>query len=151
MKHYMRILSCNAENAADNLPPLDFTEANDLVKTALARRGLSDALPTDAAVFFGDGHGGRGGGRGGNRGGDRGGDRGSHRGGRGGGLSSQRKELKLDGKSVCHAWNNLKPCNGTPTSDGCKAQTGEERLHRCSWVDNNKFCGKDHKKREHKP
>ena len=51
-----RILSCNAENAADNLPPLDFTEANDLVKTALARRGISDALPTDAPSF-GDGHG----------------------------------------------------------------------------------------------
>jgi hypothetical protein len=121
------------------LPPLDFTEANDLVRTALARRGLSDALPSDSSFLVGEGQGGRGGGRP------------SHRGGRGGGLSSVRRELKLDGKSICHAWNNQKPCNGTPTTDGCKAQTGEERLHKCSWVDNNKFCGKDHKKREHKP
>ena len=39
----------------------------------------------------------------------------------------------------------------SPTTDGCKAQTGEERLHKCSRVDNNKFCGKDHKRRENKP
>ena len=56
-----------------------------------------------------------------------------------------RRELKLDGKNVCHAWNNQKPCNGTPTPDGCKAQTGEERLHMCSWVDNNKFFGPQEK------
>lgn len=135
----LRILSCNAENAADNLPPLEFTEANELVRTALARRGLSDALPTDSSVLYGEVHGGRGGSRVGNRG------------GRGGGIVGVKRELKLDGKSVCHAWNNQKPCNGTPTADGCKAQTGEERLHKCSWVDNNKYCGKDHKKREHKP
>ena len=48
---YSRILSCNAENAADNLPPLDFAEANELVKTALARRGFTDALPTDVAPY----------------------------------------------------------------------------------------------------
>ena len=87
---HLRILSCNAENAANNLHPLEFTE---LVRTALARRGLSDALPTDSSVFYGEGHGG---GRGGNRG------------GRGGGQVGARKELKLDGESVCHAWNNQK-------------------------------------------
>ena len=43
-----RILSCNAENASDSLPPLDFTEANDIVKTA--SRGLSDNLLTDGQV-----------------------------------------------------------------------------------------------------
>ena len=31
-----RILSCNAENASDSLPPLDFTEAKDIVKTGKA-------------------------------------------------------------------------------------------------------------------
>ena len=41
--------SCNAENAVDNLPPLDFAESNELVKTALARRGFTYALPTDVA------------------------------------------------------------------------------------------------------
>ena len=68
-----RILSCNAENASDSLPPIDFTEANDIVKTAMARRGLSDALPTDGQAYF-DGSN-RGGGRGGGhaRGGGRGG------------------------------------------------------------------------------
>jgi hypothetical protein len=68
----------------------------------------------------------------------------------GGGHGTVRKELKLNGKSICHAWNNLRPCNGTPITDGCKSQSGEERLHKCSWVDNGKFCAKDHKKREHK-
>ena len=87
---HLRILSCNAENAANNLHPLEFTE---LVRTALAQRGLSDALPTDSSVFYGEGHGG---GRGGNRGGC------------GGGQVGARKELKLDGESVCHAWNNQK-------------------------------------------
>ena len=134
-----RVLSCNAENAADKIPPLDFIEANDLVRTALARRGCSDALPTDFVLQYGDGEG-RGDGRG-----VRGG-----RGGRGGGHGTVRKELKLNGKSICHAWNNLRPCNGTPITDGCKSQSGEERLHKCSWVDNGKFCAKDHKKREHK-
>ena len=131
-----RILSCNAENAADNLPPLDFAEANELVKTALARRGFTDALPTDTATY------GRGDGR-------VDGQRGGFRGGRGGG--TVRPILKINGKQVCHIWNNMRPCNGTPTADGCKSQSGEERLHKCSWVDNGKLCGKDHKKREHKP
>ena len=133
-------MSCNAENAADNLPPLDFTEANELVKTALARRGLTDALPTDSHSSFGQV---RGEGRQDSQ-------RGGHRGGRGGSTNT-RPVLKLNGKAVCHAWNNLRPCNGTPIPDGCKSQAGEERLHKCSWVDNGKLCGKDHKKREHKP
>ena len=38
-----------------------FTEANELVITALARWSLSDALPTDSSVLDGEGHGGRGG------------------------------------------------------------------------------------------
>ena len=131
-----RILSCNAENAADNLLPLDFAEASKLVKTALARRGFTDALPTNATPYVGvegciDGQ------------------RGGFRGGRGGG--TVRPTLKINGKQVCHIWNNNRPCNGTPTADGCKSQSGEERLHKCSWVDNGKVCGKDHKKREHKP
>ena len=33
------------------LPPLDFAEANELVKTALTRRDFTDALPTDAAPY----------------------------------------------------------------------------------------------------
>ena len=52
-----RLLSCNAENAVDKIPPLDFTEANDIVCRALARRGLSDALPIDVALRYGDGDG----------------------------------------------------------------------------------------------
>ena len=137
---HSRILSCNAENAADNLPPLDFAEANELVKTALARRGFTDALPTDVAPY------GRVEGR---LEGRLDGQRGSFRGGRGGGTI--RPTLKINGKQVCHIWNNMRPCNGTPTADGCKSQSGEERLHKCSWVDNGKLCGKDHKKGEHKP
>ena len=134
-----RILSCNAENASDSLPPIDFTEANDIVKTAMARRGLSDALPSDGQAYF----------DGGNRGGGRGGGH-ARGGGRGGGIPP-RKELKLDGKTVCHSWNNNKPCNGIPSSEGCRATSGEERLHKCSWVEHGKYCGKDHKKRDHKP
>ena len=133
-----RILSCNAENASDSLPPLDFTEANDIVKTAMARRGLSDALPTDSQAYFdGSNRGGRGGGQG--------------RGGGRGGITSQRNELKINGKSVCHSWNNNKPCNGTPSTDGCRGTSGDERLHKCSWVENGKYCGEKHRKREHKP
>jgi hypothetical protein len=129
---HSRILSCNAENAADNLPPLDFAEANELVKTALARRGFTDALPTDVAPY------GRVEGR---LEGRLDGQRGSFRGGRGGGIV--RPTLKINGKQVCQIWNNMRPCNGTPTADGCKSQSGEERLHKCSWVDNGKLCGKD--------
>ena len=89
-----RILSYNAENDSDSLPPLDFTESNDIVKTAMARRGLSDALPTDGQAYF-DGS---------NRSGGRGGGH-ARGGGRGGGIPP-RKELKLDGETVCHSWNN---------------------------------------------
>ena len=120
------------------MPPLDFVEANELVKTSLARRGFASELPTDQSFVQGRGDG-----------------RGNVRLGGGGGAqgvrSTTRRELKLNGKSVCYLWNNHKPCIGTLTADGCKGQSGEERLHRCSWVDNNKLCGKDHKKREHKP
>ena len=120
------------------MPPLDFVEANELVKTSLARRGFASELPTDQSFVQGRGDG-----------------RGNVRLGGGGGAqgvrNTTRKELKLNGKSVCYLWNNNKPCIGTLTADGCKGQSGEERLHRCSWVDNNKLCGKDHKKREHKP
>ena len=130
---HSRILSCNAE---DNLPPLDFAEANELVKTALARRGFTDALPTDVAPY-------------GRVEGRLEGRLDGQRGGRGGGIV--RPTLKINGKQVCHIWNNMRPCNGTPTADGCKSQSGEERLPKCSWVDNGKLCGKDHKKREHKP
>ena len=104
---HSRILSCNAENAADNLPPLDFAEANELVKTALARRSFTDALPTDVAPY------GRVEGR---QEGRLDGQRGSFRGGRGGGTI--RPTLKINGKQVCHIWNNMRPCNGTQTADG---------------------------------
>ena len=125
----------------DKIPPLlDFTEANDLVCTTLARRGCSDALPSHFALQYGDGEG-REEGRS-----VRGG-RGGRGGGSGGGHGTVRQELKLNGKSVCHAWNNQRPCNGTPpTTDGCKSQSGEERLHKCSWVDNGTFCGRTTKR-----
>ena len=32
-------------------PPLDFADASELVKTALARRGFTEALPTDVAPY----------------------------------------------------------------------------------------------------
>jgi hypothetical protein len=43
-------LVLNAENAADNLLPLEFTEANELFRIELARRGLSD----DLIVLYGE-------------------------------------------------------------------------------------------------
>ena len=100
-------MSCNAENAADHIPPLDFNEVNDLVKTSLARRGLSDALPTDSSFGQGQGQG-----------------RGNGRGGRGGRLDDRgnralgnrtRPQVKINGKALCYTWNNNRPCNGTPT------------------------------------
>ena len=111
-----------------------------LGKTALARIPFTDALATDAAFYA------RGEGR---QEGRIDGQRGGFRGGRSGGIV--RPTLKFNGKQFCHILNNMRPCNGTPTADGCKSQSGEERLHKCSWVDYGKLCGKYHKKMEQKP
>ena len=116
------------------MPPLDFVEANELVKTALARRGFASELPTDQSFVRVSGYG-----------------RVNGLGGAQGFCSTTRRELKLNGNFVCYQWDNHKPCIGTLTTYGCKGQSGKESLHICSWVGNNKLCGKHHKKREHKP
>ena len=81
----------------------------------------------------------------------RGGHQGGHRGGQRGGSTSGGLppiQLKLNRKSLCIAWNNNMPCNGSPTTDGCKTKSGGYKF---SWIDKGKFCGRDHRKRKHVP
>ena len=47
--------------------------------------------------------------------------------------------------------DSFEPCNCIPSPEECRATFGEERLHKCSWVEYGKYCSQDHKKSDHKP
>ena len=128
------VLRANSRRAANKEATLSFAEQEAIMKSTLAKHGLSAEASFQAQPA-------------------KRGDKGQK------GPSQQpprqrNSPIYFNNKKVCFAFNNTegRDCRSTPTATGCKDKAGNEYAHVCSRYlpDKQKHCFMSHRRRDHK-